>query len=201
MYVWMCLAGQCTCKCMCVQNLIEVGSELLHFRNLPLWGEINTVSNTRPHTPHTPHPLIRTDVSIGSCDWSVYFHWKPWRGSLSEQWRYWPCHIQWQHWWVYSICTINYNILTLLHAALVVITPNCETEGNITISSSLLESPVEGGDSSIQLPPTVFGEEFECTEVGVIAVIYNGVGPLLNIDNELLPGCTPTLPPLVHGQW
>lgn len=80
-------------------------------------------------------------------------------------------------------------------------TPDCGREANITISSSLLEAPVEGGDSSLQLPPTVFGDQYECTEVGVIAVIYNGVGPLLNIDNDLLPLCTPTLPPLVHGQW
>ncbi len=80
-------------------------------------------------------------------------------------------------------------------------TPDCGKETNITISSSLLEAPVEGGDSSLQLPPTVFGDQYECTEVGVIAVVYNGVGPLLNIDDDLLPPCTPTLPPLVHGQW
>lgn len=80
-------------------------------------------------------------------------------------------------------------------------TPDCNQKNNITISSSLLKTPVAGGDSSLQLPFTVFSGEFECMEVGVIAVVYNGVGPLLNLDNELIPNCTSTPAPLVHGQW
>ena len=87
------------------------------------------------------------------------------------------------------------------HSALVVATPDCENAESITISSSLLEAPVLGGDSSLELPPTVFGTEYNCSEVGVIAVVYNGVGPLLNLDNELIPNCTSTPAPLVHGQW
>ncbi len=63
---------QCNVCCMivCLQNLIEVGSELIHFKNLPLWGEIDMVSTPPPSpTPHTHTcvpislPLFQTSVS------------------------------------------------------------------------------------------------------------------------------------------
>lgn len=54
-------------------------------------------------------------------------------------------------------------------------------------------------DSAITLPPTVFGMS-NCSNVGVVVVIYDGVGPLLSND-ELLPTCIQPTEALVHGKW
>ena len=53
-----------------IQNLIEVGSELLHLRNQPLWSEANTVRlplpiiYAPPFTPPPPPPPPPPDLRV-----------------------------------------------------------------------------------------------------------------------------------------
>lgn len=85
-----------------------------------------------------------------------------------------------------------------LCAAVVVIRPGCGSNGSdITVSSDIL-----GGDPDnfITLPASVFGPDSDCMEVGVVVVIYDGVGPLLSADN-LLPTCESPTAALANGQW
>ena len=78
------------------------------------------------------------------------------------------------------------------------------------MSSTLLQSSVEGPASTLDLPSSLLsdafqGEEFECRDVGIVAVVYDGAGPLLSLGgaNSLLPdtGCDPTETRLAHGMW
>jgi len=94
----------------------------------------------------------------------------------------------------------------------VVVRPNCTQSGvveneEITISSQLLASPVAASESKLQLPPTLFsdalgGGVYDCSDIGIVAVVYNGAGPLYSLNgSSLLPPCEVTEPPLAHGQW
>ena len=78
------------------------------------------------------------------------------------------------------------------------------------MSSTLLDRPIEGPASTLDLPASLLsdafqGEEFECMDVGIVAVVYSGAGPLLSLDgaNSLLPdtGCDPADTRLAHGMW
>ena len=93
-----------------------------------------------------------------------------------------------------------------------VLRPNCTRSGeveevDITISSQLLASPVGGSESKLQLPPTLFsdalgGGVYDCSDVGIVAVVYNGAGPLYSLNgSSLLPDCEVAMPPLAHGRW
>jgi hypothetical protein len=91
--------------------------------------------------------------------------------------------------------------------AIVVMRPDCESRNqSITISSNTLDPNSQTGESMLVLPVSVFGEslEEECEDVGVIAIVYGGVGPnLVSLQDEFIPksNCTPTPAPKVYGQW
>ena len=85
---------------------------------------------------------------------------------------------------------------------MVAIRPGCEsTASNITVGTDLLGGDMPSQDSSsITLPTSVFGMDTDCENVGVVVVIYDGVGPLLSAE-DLLPTCETPTAPLAHGQW
>lgn len=90
-------------------------------------------------------------------------------------------------------------------AAIVVVKPGCGNTDNITVSSSELDesntaAPGSNADSSIFLPPSVFGMGSNCMDVGLIVVVTDGIGPLLSADN-ILPSCEPPTAVLAHGRW
>ena len=91
--------------------------------------------------------------------------------------------------------------------AIVVMRPDCESRNeSITISSNTLDPSSQNGESTLVLPVSVFGDSLEenCRDVGVIAIVYGGVGPdLISLQDEFIPksNCTPTPAPKVHGQW
>lgn len=93
-----------------------------------------------------------------------------------------------------------------------VLRPNCSRSGaveneEITISSELLASPVSGSESSqLQLPPTLFsdalgGETYDCSDVGIVAVVYNGAGPLYSLNGSALLPTPDCEAPLANGRW
>lgn len=93
-----------------------------------------------------------------------------------------------------------------------VLRPNCSRSGaveneEITISSELLASPVSGSESSqLQLPPTLFsdalgGETYDCSDVGIVAVVYNGAGPLYSLNGSSLLPTPDCEAPLANGRW
>ena len=95
---------------------------------------------------------------------------------------------------------------------MIAVKPVCYDNGTveeIKVSSDILESTTEGSPSSLELPTSIFidalgGQSYTCTDVGVVAVVYDGAGPLLSLDgNSLLPDtfCIPTDPPLAYGEW
>ena len=91
--------------------------------------------------------------------------------------------------------------------AVVVMRPDCESKNqSIKISSNTLDVDSQAGESSLVLPVSVFGESLdeECSEVGVVAIVYGGTGPdLLSLAEEFIPksNCTPTPPDKAHGRW
>lgn len=91
----------------------------------------------------------------------------------------------------------------LLSTGVAVVKPGCDNTDIITINSSILlgnSATDDTVDSSISLAPTVFGNASDCNNVGVVVVIYDGIGPLLSGD-ELLPTCVQPTSALVHGKW
>ena len=105
--------------------------------------------------------------------------------------------------------------ILLLSPALLIFQPEssdngtCEGEA-ISVSSTLLDAPIEGPASTLDLPASLLsdafqGAEFECTDVGIVAVVYSGAGPLLSLEgaNSLLPdtGCDPNRTRLANGMW
>ncbi len=103
-------------------------------------------------------------------------------------------------------------ICACLHdpTGVVVIKPGCEGIGNsISVNSSILtgDPATSGGGggtavegSAISLPPAIFGTMTNCTDVGVIVVISDGIGPLLS-RGDLERNCIQPIEPLVHGRW
>ena len=98
--------------------------------------------------------------------------------------------------------------------ALVVIRPADGSEngclnGPLTISSSLLNDSTDSNPSELDLPPTLFNDtiredEFSCSEVGIVSVVYDGASPLFSHDEgELLPNeqCTTSEARQAHGEW
>ena len=82
-----------------------------------------------------------------------------------------------------------------------VVRPGCDSNNNITVSSAELDgNNMADSDSSITLPPSIFGAGSNCMEVGLIVVVTDGIGPLLSVDN-VLPMCDPPTAPLTHGRW
>lgn len=85
-------------------------------------------------------------------------------------------------------------------------TPDTDDE-SITISSSLLLSSQSTSNSTLDLPPTLFSDalgtaDFDCQDVGIVAVVYDGAGPLLSLEETVpLASCSPTEAPLAHGKW
>lgn len=95
------------------------------------------------------------------------------------------------------------NVRWLPFAGVAVIKPGCDSTGDISVNSSILvgDSAADAVvDSTITLPTTVFGMTSNCTNVGIVVVIYGGIGPLLSGD-ELLPICVQPTATLVHGRW
>ena len=92
-----------------------------------------------------------------------------------------------------------------------VLRPNCSRSGaveneDITISSELLTSPVSGGESQLQLPPTLFsdalgGMNYDCSDVGIVAVVYSGAGPLYSVNGSSLLPTPECEAPLANGRW
>ena len=116
-------------------------------------------------------------------------------------------------------------LCSIFSAAMLIFRPECGendtvVSGDVTVSSNLLESDSQGG-SSLKLPPSIFADAISgsgprkggeggersavrCSEVGVIAVVYDGAGPLVSIEDNLIPrniSCDVSPPPLAHGQW
>ena len=91
--------------------------------------------------------------------------------------------------------------------AIVVMRPDCESRNqSLKISSNTLDPDSQDEESSLVLPLSVFGESLdeECSDVGVIAIVYGGAGPdLISLQDEFIPksNCTPTPSPKVYGQW
>ncbi len=87
-----------------------------------------------------------------------------------------------------------------------VVKPGCGNTGNITVSSSELDGsraaslPGGGRDSSVTLPPSIFGMGSNCMDTGLVVVVTDGIGPLLSVD-DILPACDPPTAQLAHGQW
>lgn len=98
-----------------------------------------------------------------------------------------------------AMCTLSWTIITD-SAAVVVLKPGCENTGNISVFSGELGGGQAANNSAISLPPSIFGNMSNCMNVGVIAVIYDGVGPLLSVE-QLLPTCLPPTATLAHGKW
>ena len=91
--------------------------------------------------------------------------------------------------------------------AIIVNRPDCESKNkSITVSSNTLDPNSQNGESTLVLPVSVFGDDLEknCGQVGVIAIVYGGVGPeLISLQDEFIPksNCTPSPAPKAHGQW
>lgn len=92
-------------------------------------------------------------------------------------------------------------LLPPISSGVAVIRPGCNNTDAISVNSSIVDGISEDTvpDSTITLPPSVFGMA-DCTNVGVVVVIYDGIGPLLSGD-ELLPVCVQPTAALVHGRW
>lgn len=88
------------------------------------------------------------------------------------------------------------------YTGVAVIRPGCENRTDISVNSSIIAGNSAGAvvDSAITLPPTVFGMMSNCSNVGVVVVISDGIGPLLS-SNEQLPTCLQPTEVLVHGKW
>ncbi len=74
-----------------------------------------------------------------------------------------------------------------------------------TVSSEHLEDP-PAIDSTLIFPESLFTSalnrtNFSCSEVGVVAVVTDGAGPLLSYDSNILPECMPTEAPRSNGKW
>ena len=84
-------------------------------------------------------------------------------------------------------------LFSIALAALVVVRPYNSSDGScseqeIEISSSLLTGS-QGQASTLHLPPTLFndtlGHGFQCSEVGIVAVVYNNVDDLLEESESI----------------
>lgn len=90
--------------------------------------------------------------------------------------------------------------MVMCYPAVVVIRPGCDGDSDmIFVDSGLLNGDLATNDSSVSLPTSVFGDS-SCMDVGVVVVIYDGVGPLLSTE-ELLPMCESPTAVLAYGKW
>ncbi|CAI8011605.1 Cadherin EGF LAG seven-pass G-type receptor 2 (Fragment) [Geodia barretti] len=149
------------------QNLVEAASELLKEGNLVLWQNATTDST-------------RDAVAIFSAMNDL--------GAL-------------------LLTRTNITNITTDNIAMVLVRPNCQSEQSIPefdgydISSDLLgEAPAAGSESTLSLPSSLFSDVFangsvaDCSEVGVVSLVYGGIGPLLSLNEEELLtsiGCGP----------
>ena len=79
--------------------------------------------------------------------------------------------------------------------------PICTETSVLSFSSDLLgEAPAAGSESTLSLPSSLFSDVFangsvaDCSEVGVVSLVYGGIGPLLSLNEEELLtsiGCGP----------
>lgn len=108
---------------------------------------------------------------------------------------------------------IHLCVFPFLYPALVVIRPNCTSNEETVVSSSILAlnsgktvnstQSESSNNDSITLPSSVYGHGSDCTAAGLVVVVYDGIGPLLSSD-QLLPNnsnCSNLMPRLAHGQW
>jgi hypothetical protein len=149
------------------QDLVEVASQLLNAGNEDLWQSNNLTDSTSDV------------VAIFSA-----------MNDLGTQ----------------LLTQTNISNITTDNIALVIVRLDCESEYSLppfsgyNISSDLLEqSPPSGASSSLSLPGSLFSDVFAnrsvaaCSEVGVVSLVYGGIGPRLTLnDDQLLAsiGCS-----------
>lgn len=92
-----------------------------------------------------------------------------------------------------SVVLCDQVAFSIFLAALVVIRPFNSSDGScseqeIVVSSSLLNDS-QGQASSLHLPPTLLndtlGRGFKCSDVGIVAVVYNNVDDLLEESESI----------------
>ena len=71
---------------------------------------------------------------------------------------------------------------------------------SLSPSDLLGEAPPAGSDSTLSLPSSLFSDVFanrtlaDCSEVGVVSLVYGGIGPPLSLNEDQLLasiGCSP----------